>query len=109
MVKYSVIEDRRKVVARLEGCENDAYNLLMKRLPAGLILDKNAVKMQNVFKASVTCHPEDDFDEDIGKAIAKVRVIEKYNRAMFKILDSFADSIGTYLDDIVDRVDYFED
>ena len=30
MIKISVIESQGKVIARLEGCENDAYNVLTK-------------------------------------------------------------------------------
>ena len=31
------------------------------------------------------CHPDDVFDEDIGKQIAKTRLINKYNRVVMRI------------------------
>jgi len=109
MIKYDVIESRGKVVAFLNNCQDDAYNVLRKRLPSYISIDKDAVKMRSVFRASASCHPDDVFDVEQGKAIAKARAIRKYNAAMSKVLDKFAWEVDNYLDYLDTRIDYFED
>lgn len=109
MIKFNVIENRGKVVACLNNCQDDAYNILRKHLPSYVTIDKNAVKMRAMFRASAKCHPDDTFDVEKGKALAKARVIEKYNMAMVRTLENFACDLDTYLEHVDSRIDYFED
>lgn len=108
MVKISVIENQRKVIARLDGCSLDAYNILCKRLPEFLTVRPCDVLMKNTFKATAKCHPDDTFDVEKGAALAKERVIAKYNLAMSKILNRVGDAVDTYLEDIDARIEHFE-
>ena len=109
MIKLNVIEDQRKVVAKLDGCENDAFNILCKRLPSFINIDKEAVKIKSVFKACAVCHPDDEFDVEAGIKIAKARVVEKYNRAMYKVLSNVANSVDAYIEYVDIKLEHFED
>ena len=108
MVKISVIENQRKVVARLDNCSEDAYNILRKRLPDFLMIRPEMVLMKNTFKATAKCHPDDEFDVEKGAALAKERVIAKYNAAMEKVLGRVGYQVDNYLSYIDNRLDYFE-
>lgn len=109
MVKISVIENQRKVVARLDNCSQDAYNILRKRLPDFMTICPEMVAMKNTFKATAKCHPDDEFDVEKGAALAKERVIAKYDAAMQKILTRVGYHMDNYLSYIDNRLDYFED
>lgn len=109
MIKFNVVEKRGKVVAYLNNCQDDAYNILRKRLPEYIHIDKNAVKMRSMFRASAKCHPEDKFDAEKGKEIAKARAIEKYDMAMAKVLNKVACDLDEYLEYIDTRIEYFDE
>lgn len=94
MIKISVFEDQNKVIARLDGCKDDAYNYIKKRLPKCVILKQEAVQMPNSFRAIVRCNPDDIFDGEIGAEIARKRVIAKYDRAMRRVLAPIVKDLG---------------
>ena len=86
MIKISVFESQNKVIARLDGCKNDAYHYLKKRMPKGMKIKQESVELPNSVKAVVRCNPEDTFDAEVGAEIARKRVIAKYDRAMRRVL-----------------------
>ncbi len=108
MIRFSVIESQGKVIARLENCSMDAYNILRKRMPAYMDICPCAVEMKNSFKGVAKCHPDDEFDVEKGMALAKERVIAKYNAQMEKILTRVGNDVDNYLNDIDTRIEYFE-
>lgn len=109
MIKFSVVESQGKVIARIDNCAMDAYNVLRKRLPAYMEICPCAVQMKSSFKAVAKCHPDDTFDVEKGMALAKERVIAKYNKAMAKILIQVGNDIDNYLEDVDSRIEFFED
>ena len=109
MIKFSVIESQRKVIARIDNCSMDAYNVLSKRLPSYIEICPCAVQMKGSFKAVAKCHPDDEFNVEQGMALAKERVIAKYNKAMTKILTQVGNDIDNYLEDIDTRIEFYED
>lgn len=108
MIKVSVIESQRKVVARLDGCSMDAYNILTKHLPPYMDICPCAVAIKNSFKATAKCHPDDDFDPEFGAQLARERVINKYNAAVAKVLNRVANDIDEYLSGVDEKLDHFE-
>lgn len=95
MIKISVHEAQNKVIARLDGCKDDAYHYLKKRMPKGMDIKQESVEMPNSFKAVVRCNPEDTFDAEIGAEIARKRVIAKYDRAMRRVLKPVIEDMNT--------------
>lgn len=110
MIKYSVIESQRKVIARIDNCENDAYNVLSKACKGKLLITEYAVKIAPKFTAVAKCHPDDTFDVEEGKKIARERVIKKYNKAMARVLAEFEcvlDSCWDNIDEVFYRYQNF--
>lgn len=111
MIKYNVIESQRKVVAKIDNCENDAYNVISKACNGMLeFFNGESFKLPTYFTAVAKCHPDDEFDIEKGKEIARKRVIEKYNDAMSYILLDFAtvfDICADNIDKVIDK--YIDD
>ena len=95
MVRYFVNEEERKVVAVLENTRWDAYNKICKmvRDTDFCIVPKQKYMMHNTYRAVVTCNEQDEFDVEIGKNMAKARVLEHYYTALDKRLDEFRSSV----------------
>lgn len=108
MIKINVIEGQRKVVARMDNCGMDAYNILRKRLPDYIDICPAAVQIKNTFKASAVCHPDDTFDEQTGIDLARERVIAKYNQAVAKVLSAVGEDVDNYLNYVDTRLEHFE-
>ena len=108
MVKFSVIEERGKVIARLTDCENDVYHILRKRLPWYVHIDPYAVQIRSVFKGVAKCHPDDTFDVEKGKALAKERAIAKYDRYVAGMLNAVVVDLDKYIQHIDARIDHYD-
>ena len=95
MVRYFVNEEERKVVAVLENTRWDAYNKICKMIRDTdfCLVPKNKYMMHNTYRAIVTCNEQDEFDVEVGKKIAKERVLEHYYAALDKRLDEFKASV----------------
>ena len=62
------------------------------------------------FYGEAKCHPEDTFDEDVGKELAKKRLLAKYNRVLsmldvelLKALQNDIDFINKYKEEHKER------
>ena len=91
MIKYFVNEEKRQVIGLLEGTRWDAINKINK-----MILDTDfclcmcgKYEMPDEFKAIVTCDPADEFDVEVGKQIAKKRILDRYYPALDKRVNKF--------------------
>ena len=85
MIKYIIAEDRRTVVATLSNTQDDVIKKIRKMLDGtkfSVALD--AFKMPKSFRVEVKCDPRDDFDPEVGMAIAKKRLMERYYRSFDK-------------------------
>lgn len=110
MIKYNIIESQRKVIAKIDNCENDAYNVISKSLKGKLELFKSeSIKLPSYFTAVAKCHPEDEFDAEVGKELAKKRVIEKYNDAMANILLDFGNLLSDCVYNLGNSIDKYID
>lgn len=94
MVKYFINENKRQVIGLLEGTEWDAMNKLEKMVrDTDFCLVPNAkYMMPSKFKAVVTCDPRDQFDVEVGKRIAKQRVLKNYYKALDKRINRFLEA-----------------
>ena len=95
MVKYFVNEEERVVVAVLENTRWDAYNKICKmtRDTDFCVVPKDKYMMHSSYRAVVTCDERDEFDVEIGKKIAKERVLDHYYAALDRRLDEFRNSV----------------
>lgn len=113
-VKYVVVKDKGIVRAVISDCEYDAIYAFNKKfmLPSthslGMIIncDNEKFTMPYQFSAVARLHPEDEWNEEVGKDIALKKLSEKYNKSldrhlsnMFDTLISVMGKMSTYLDD----------
>lgn len=103
MVRYFVNEEERVVVAILENTRWDAYNKICKMMRDTdfCLVPKNKYMMHNTYRAIVTCNEQDEFDVEVGKKIAKERVLDHYYEALDKRLYEFKKSLQMFADEIL--------
>lgn len=95
MIKYFVNEEKRQVIGLLDGTKWDAINKINK-----MMLDTNfcfcmgeKYMMPSEFRTVVTCDPADEFDVEVGKRIAKQRILDRYYAALDKRIDKFREAV----------------
>ena len=84
-IKYAVNEKKREVVAYTKGTSGDAVRAVLRRLPERIYFD-GAYKglMPDEFRITVKCDPEDVFDAEVGKKLARKRLLDNYWRSRHK-------------------------
>ena len=90
MIKYEVNVAERTVTATISGCQDDVKNRLSKNIPSKVFEAKDvqkAMRISESYTAKAKCHPEDTYDEEVGKSVAKAKLLNKYNAARVKALN----------------------
>ena len=94
-IKYFVNEEKRQVIGLLDGTRWDAVNKINK-----MMLDTDfclcmcgKYEMPHEFRAVVTCDPSDEFDVEVGKKIAKQRILDRYYTSLDKRVNQFFDAM----------------
>ncbi len=93
-IKYFVDVEKRQVVAVLKDTKWDAYNKINKMI-AGTefcLVPNEKYMIPSQFKVTVTCDPRDEFDAEIGKNIAKKRILKNYYSFIDKRVNKFLDA-----------------
>lgn len=95
MIKYFVNEEKRQVIGLLDDTRYDALNKIDKMLDGTPFSywNKKCI-MPNSFKVVVTCDPSDEFDVEIGKKIAKKRIMDHYYNSFDKRIDVFVTDVN---------------
>lgn len=91
MIKYFVNEDKRQVIAVLENTKWDACNKIEKMIADTefCLAIGHKYLMPSQFKVTVTCDPRDEFDVEVGKKIAKKRLLKNYYASLDKRVAKF--------------------
>ena len=86
MIKYEIDKENRRVTAIIEGSANDIVDRLRNRVGDIVQTEQvaRAAKISNKFKGVAKCHPEDEFNEEEGKRIARHRLLDAYNNARIR-------------------------
>ena len=94
MIKYFINEDKRQVIAVLENTRWDAYNKISKMVAETefCLVPNEKYMMPSQFKVSVTCDPRDEFNVEVGKDIAKKRILKNYYASLDKRVNKFLDA-----------------
>lgn len=83
--KVAVIEEQRKVVARIDGCQCAVRDYIYKR--TGVTIDDDRILLRPTYKGVAKCHPDDIFDVNVGKNLASDRARDKYESAFNNALE----------------------
>lgn len=90
MIKYFVNEEKKQVIGTLENTKYDVVNKINKMLDGSPFCYCNdKCLMPDSFKSVVTCDPADEFDIEIGKQIAKKRIMDRYYNSFDKRVEFF--------------------
>ena len=94
----------QKTIAVLDGTKYDAINKIAKLTgESDLCLFGGKYMMPDTFRVETRCHEGDVFDEEIGKKIAKAKLMKKYYRCYDRKMAKFKAS----MDRLNNRVDTF--
>lgn len=94
-IKYISIPERRKTVAILEGTSWDALNKITKLCGnASISPDLFYYEMPDHFRAVAVCSAEDEWDEEVGKKIAKEKLMRKYYNSFDGKIDLFRKNVA---------------
>lgn len=106
-VTYKVFPEQRVVVAEIHECRFDAHHIInqlacnvISSLHVSLLRDDERFLMDHYFKATARCHPEDEFDVEIGKKIALKKLTEAYHRSLNKHVANYMKYLVTITDNI---------
>jgi hypothetical protein len=89
-IKYVVIPEKKQTIGILRNCEFDAVNRIEKLMGDGFHLcDIRKYMMPHTFKATVTCYPGDEYDEEEGKRRVKQKLMNNYHKSIDKRIDIF--------------------
>jgi hypothetical protein len=85
-IKFAVNEEKREVIAYTKGTAYDAVRYVERKLPVSVEFFGmyNKGVMPDEFRSTVVCHPDDIFDANEGKKIARKRLLDKYWRSRHK-------------------------
>lgn len=94
-IKYSVMEDQQKVMAILDNVRFDACKQIEKQLRNSNIKFECTAEylMPKTFKAVVKVQAPDVFDIEVGKKLAKKKVLDHYYRSLHKRVNKFVASM----------------
>jgi hypothetical protein len=93
-IKYVVIPEKKQTIGILTNCEYDAVNRIEKLMGDGFHLcDLRKYMMPHTFKATVTCHPGDEYSEEEGMRRAKKKLLANYYRSVDKRIDRFREEL----------------
>ena len=98
-IKYAVNEDAKQVIAYTKGTAYDAIRYVERKLPMGVEFYGMFMKglMPDEFRNVVTCQPDDVFDVEEGKKIARKRLLDKYWRSRHKAVTRIKNEINTQM------------
>lgn len=90
-IKYFINEEKRQVIGLLNGTRWDAYNKISKmvRDTDFCVAAHKKYMMPSEYRVVVQCDPADEFNPEVGKQIAKKRILDRYYAALDKRVDEF--------------------
>lgn len=93
-IKYFVNEEKKQVIGLLENTRWDAVNKISKMMRDTdfCVVPSNKYQMPNEFRTVVQCDERDPFDPEVGKKIAKQRILDRYYPALHKRVGKFREA-----------------
>lgn len=90
-IRYFINEEKKQVIGLLENTRWDAMNKINKIVGNTdfCVVPNKKYMMPSRFKVTVTCDPRDTFDSEIGKNIAKKRILDRYYKSLDSKVDAF--------------------
>lgn len=99
MIKYNVDYDNKSVTAYFEG-GREYWNVCLSKMVFNITYDFDfdfpisriiQIVANYPLGATVKCHPNDIFDIEIGKQLAKEKLNKRFNKCKIRVLKTLAD------------------
>ena len=98
-IRYVVNEKKRTIVAIIEDTAEDAIRYMYrKRFFLDVFPFETRMKMKKSYVGLARCCEEDEFDVNLGKELAKKRVLEKYYIDFLKAIDKMKRPIDEHFE-----------
>lgn len=95
-VHCMVIPEKKQVIANIRGCSMDAIEGFVK--DTGFApLEPVRFFMNDVYKATANCHPDDEFNPEVGANIAVEKLSANYCEAYERKIDSMLEYMDEHL------------
>lgn len=101
-IKYYHNMNKNQTIAVLNDTAFDCMNKIAKmanNVPLCICSDK--YRMPNKFRVVVTCIGDDKFDEEEGKRLAKLKLMEKYYKSFDSHYSMFLEDLACITDAII--------
>lgn len=106
--KFIINREKNKVVCIYEGCEEKLWNMLCHMGIANYCyIYKDDSLLPNRFVGIATCSETDEWNEELGKRIAFLRMRKKFYTAFFNVAKKFVGKIDDMLARAVDEFNAF--
>ena len=94
-IKYFVNEEKRQVIGVLSNCQWDAIRKIDKMIADTefCFCPSDKYMMPKEFRAVVQCDERDEFDPEVGKRIAKERILDRYYPALDKRVNKWLEAV----------------
>lgn len=106
---YLIDEENKTITAKMrtDCLVNDVYDA-MGRWSLGIASNiyKNQELQRKYFEGTAKCSPEDKFDIELGKKLARARMLKKYYKVRTNIFNQIAEEYSHYLTRIEDQLNY---
>ena len=91
MIKYAVVPEKKIVYAILSNTRHDAIRKIERIIgdDSPFCAYSRKYMMPNTFRAKATCDDRDEWNEEVGKEVAKAKVLKNYYRSLDKRIDMF--------------------
>lgn len=103
-IKYYEVPEKRQVVAVMAGTKYDAFNKIQKMMnKAGYNFSPVSYRefesylMPDDFKIVLNCDERDEYSFEVGKQIAKRKLLKNYRRSLDKRIKKFHDSVSQFV------------
>lgn len=112
-IEYIINKEKRTVVAIMKGCRHDAYEDIIKTLHNNNITTFATQSfweleyfISDTYRGKAHCSEEDTWDEEIGKRIARSRMLKKYYKAKIRVFDRVKNNLTKSLEGILNSENY---
>lgn len=98
MIKYFINEEKKQVIGLLENTRWDAYNKACKTVRGTdfCVVPNEKLMMPDKFRVVVQCDEVDEFDPEVGKKLAKERILKNYYTSLDKRVSKFYDAVRIF-------------
>lgn len=95
-IKYIQIPEKKLTVAILENTRYSAVSKIANALGStkSLCFNPDKYVMPNTFRAMAKCAEGDEWDAEVGRAVAKGKVMKKYYKSYDKKLLDFQEDLN---------------